>query len=119
MTFFDRYKKACEIKGVEPCSQKAADLIGTTRATISIWNSKNTIPKGETIKAIADAYEVSADFLLGRTDDPIDWSKVDKYEKENACPRILQAFLKLDPTDRIKVESVMEGLLLSDKYRSE
>lgn len=119
MDFFARYKLLCNGKGIEPCSQKAAELIGVARAAISSWGTKGMIPKSDTLKTIADTFEVSVDYLLGRTDDPIDWSKVNTYDRDNTCPRILQSFLKLDATDRIKVEAIMEGLLMSDKYRTQ
>ena len=70
MNFYDRYTAICTEKGIEPCSQKAAEAFGVTRATISVWNKKNTAPKGETVKVIADALGVSCDYLLGRTEDP-------------------------------------------------
>lgn len=117
MNFFKRYKKICEAKGIDPCSQKAADLLGSTRATISLWHSKNTVPKGDTVRLIADVYGTSTDFLLGRTDDPTDWSHVDPYDMKTTYPRVAKTFLQLDDEDRTKVESFVHGLLLSEKYR--
>lgn len=74
MTFYERYSELCVKEGIEPCSQKAADMFHTTRATISTWGKKNAIPRGETVLLIADMLGVSTDYLLGRTDDPTDYS---------------------------------------------
>lgn len=74
MRFYDQYERICNKKGIEPCSQSAAEMFNVTRATISQWNSRNKAPKGETVRIIADALEVSTDYLLGRTNDPTDYS---------------------------------------------
>lgn len=147
MDFYARYAQTCADKGIDPCSQKAADLFGVTRATISVWNKKGTVPKGDTVKLIADALEVSADYLLGRTDDPTDYSDgnlianvagpvldhfdgdvkkalafkaavdADALAERNQTPEIVQLYNMLDNEDRIKVEGVIQGLLLADKYK--
>ena len=77
MTFFERYSDLCTQRGLEPCSQYAADMFGVTRATISTWGKKNATPRGETVALIADEMGVSTDFLLGRTDDPTDYTNPD------------------------------------------
>lgn len=35
------------------------------------WKNRNTLPNGSTLIAIADYFDVSLDYLVGRTDDPI------------------------------------------------
>ena len=65
-------------------------LFGISRSTISSWKTKNTFPKGETVAAIADALGVSADFLPGRTDDPIDYTNGDLIAEQD--PAILEHF---------------------------
>lgn len=148
MRFFDQYTRICNERGIEPCSQRAASMFGVTRSTISQWNSKNKVPMGETVRAIADALGVSADYLLCRTDDPTDHSNPDLLsdvaspildefhgdvekavafqnavaedaKKEHTHPRILDLYNKLDATDRIRVEAYMEGILTGNKYASE
>lgn len=138
MNFYDRYTAICTEKGIEPCSQKAAEAFGVTRATISVWNKKNTAPKGETVKVIADALGVSCDYLLGRTEDPTDYSnpelaaemsgpvldyfdgdvKKDVQKEKSQIPEILKMYNQLDSSDRIKVEGIIQGLLLQDKYQT-
>lgn len=147
MDFYTRYARICSERGVDPCSQKAAELFGVTRATISTWNKKGSAPKGETVKVIADALEVSADYLLGRTDDPTDYTDgdliasvagpmldhfdgdvkkalafkaavdADALAEKNQTPKITKLYNMLDDEDRIKVEGVIQGLLLADKYK--
>lgn len=125
MSFFERYAATCTEHGIEPCSQKAADLFGISRSTISSWNTKNTFPKGETVAAIADALGVSADYLLGRTDDPIDHVNsapvVEDAPRDyiGAVPDFVTKFRMLDDVDKAKAEAYLDGLLSADKYRTE
>ena len=77
MSFFERYAAVCLDHGIKPMSEQAAQKIGVKRATISAWKTKNTSPKSETVTAIAEAYGVSPDYLLGRTDDPTDYTNPD------------------------------------------
>ena len=125
MSFFERYAATCTEHGIEPCSQRAADLFGISRSTISSWNTKNTFPKGETVAAIADALGVSADYLLGRTDNPIDYANsapvVEDVSRDymGAIPDFVSKFRMLDDVDKAKAEAYLDWLLSADKYRTE
>lgn len=50
--------------------EQAADAIGVSRPTIAGYESeeKSRVPREETLNKIADVFEVSIDYLLGRTD---------------------------------------------------
>ncbi len=125
MSFFERYAVTCVEHGIEPCSQKAAELFGISRSTISSWNTKNTFPKGETVAVIADALGVSADYLLGRTDNPIDYVNSAPVAENvprgyvEAVPDFVSKFKMLDCVDKAKAEAYLDGLLSADKYRTE
>ena len=125
MSFFERYAATCTEHGIEPCSQKAADLFGISRSTISSLNTKNTFPKGETVAAIADDLGVSADYLLGRKDNPIDHVNsapvVEDAPRDyiGAVPDFVTKFRMLDDVDKAKAEAYLDGLLSADKYRTE
>ena len=122
MTFYERYEKVCIQHGVDPCSQKAADLIHTTRGNISMWKKNNTTPKGEMLCAIADAYHVSTDYLVGRTDDQTDYTN--PKAKTTTAPltadtddAVIAKYKQLDDTDKMKAEAYIDGILSADKYR--
>ena len=129
MNFYARYAQICEELGIEPCSQKTADMFGVTRATISTWNKKNTAPKGETVAVMADALHVSADYLLGRTDDSTDYTgsgtpvnapnkpQIVSTSDDKKDDPVMSLYNQLDAEDKIKSEGIMQGLLLNDKYR--
>lgn len=126
MTFYERYEKICMERGWEPCSQKAAEAFGVTRATISIWKKKNTAPRGETVRVIADMLGVSCDYLLGRTDNPIDYTVQNSLDEHIFSMNIdgerkllysmIQLFEKLDDSDKIRVVAYTEGVFASEKY---
>lgn len=116
MTFYDRYATVCLSRGIEPCSQKAADLFNTTRATLSTWNTKGTTPKGDTVLLIADTLGVSADYLLGRTDDQTDFAK--KYANVEQ-PSIDVMYNQLDEIDQARVKAYMLAILESEKYNAQ
>lgn len=138
MGFYEQYEKICESRGVPPCSKKAADLFGVTKSTISQWKIRNKAPIGDTVKVIADYFGVSTDYLLGRTDDPTNYSNPDLLaemagsvldgfdgaalrESANLLSkksRIEDLYDQLDATDRIRVEAYIEGILTGDKYRN-
>lgn len=47
-----------------------ADAIGVTQSGVSQWESGTRFPDIESLRKIADIFEVTTDYLLGRTDDP-------------------------------------------------
>ena len=147
MNFFDRYEQVCKERDLDPCAQSTASLFGSKKSTVSAWKNKNTYPKGETVAAIADAFGVSADYLLCRTDDPTDYANpdliaevagpvLDEFDgdvkravafqdsvakdvaNEQAQKGISFLFARLDEIDKAKAEAYIQGLLAADKYSS-
>lgn len=137
MTFYDRYETICLREGIKPVSAAAAEMLNVTRATITQWKTKNFVPKGDTVKIMADVLHVSADYLLGRTDDPTDFANrapapepltettvsVIAQETENdvqqekmRASRIWKLYNQLDQLDRVKLDAYLAGLLSADKY---
>lgn len=116
MTFYDRYATICNSRGIEPCSQKAADLFGTTRATISTWNTKGTTPKGDTVALIANTLGVSSDYLLGRTDDPSDRATPCMDSEQQT---IAEMYAQMDAIDQARVKAYMLSILESEKYNNQ
>ena len=128
MTFYERYAEIAKKHGINPCSQKAEELLGINKATISKWKKNNITPKGESVAVIADTFGISTDYLLGRTDDPTDFTKKKKLTKKaiplrrsrnNESESIFILYNKLDRTDKLRIEGVVRGMLMQDKYLSE
>lgn len=60
-------------KSREMSQSELAGLIGVSRSTVSMWEIGASQPDNELLVKIADIFRVSVDYLLGRTDDPIDY----------------------------------------------
>ena len=65
--FKDRLKLLRENKKIS--SKEFADALNVDTATISNWEAGRRFPKNEVLLEIADYFNVSLDYLLGRTDD--------------------------------------------------
>lgn len=115
MSFWERYEKTALAIGLKPMAQDTADMFGATRASIASWKTKGIVPKGETVALIADAFHVSCDYLLGRTDDPSDVSAASS-ESRKVIPKAIRMYYELDGIDQAKVEAYLAGLLAADKY---
>ena len=125
MSFYDRYLTLCKDHGLQPHSQRAAELFGVTRDTLSTWR-KGGMPRSDTLILIANHFKVSVDYLICRTDDPTDYTlgtpspvpaQTPTLTPPQAPPRILALWQQLDQMDQIRVEAYVEGMLVSDKYR--
>ena len=76
--FYDVFKKLCDDRGINPT--RASVEIGFSRGSVSYWKKRylegfDAKPDSYTAEMIADYVDVSVDYLLGRTDDPIDYDK--------------------------------------------
>ncbi|PRR71961.1 helix-turn-helix domain-containing protein [Neomoorella humiferrea] len=47
-----------------------ASIIHVNRATLANWEINRAVPDPTTLQLLADFFNVSVDYLLGRTDDP-------------------------------------------------
>lgn len=112
--FYKRYEEMCQLRGIDPCSQKTAELMGTTRANISCWK-KGTKPSIDRLRDAANMLHTSCDYLTGRTDDPTDYTITQKISMDIPKP-VMDLICQLDSSDLEKVSIYMRGLLDGDKY---
>jgi len=83
-----------------------AEIMGTDARTIWRWESNKNDPSGDIIAKLAQVLEVSADYLLGVTDDPTPIRAGAKLSpQENA---IINAIRRGDKMEALKV-------IISDK----
>lgn len=54
----------------EMSQKKLADKIGVSRSTLAMWETNKSQPDLETICKIADLFDTTADYVLGRTEAP-------------------------------------------------
>lgn len=65
-SFSERLKALRAEKGLR--SEDAAEIFGVSRATLSAYEMGKSVPDLNVLNKMADFYEVSADYLCGRTD---------------------------------------------------
>ena len=70
--------------------QKVADLLEVSKSTISLYESGSTVPDARTIYKLCDIYQVSADYLLCRTDYRATGSQSMSIEKYGFSERAAQ-----------------------------
>lgn len=63
--FSDRLKKARKSKGLT--QEQLAEIISVERSSVGKYESANVIPSPEVLKRIANALDVSVDYMLERT----------------------------------------------------
>lgn len=74
MNTFSERLKACRIRKKETTSiwtqSYTANQVGVARTTYTAYENGTKTPPLETVNIIADLFQVSTDYLLGRTDTP-------------------------------------------------
>jgi HTH-type transcriptional regulator, competence development regulator len=92
-TFGERLKHLREKKKQENpkwTQEYVADLVGVARPTYTAYERGTKQPQLDTVNKLADLFGVSADYLLGRTDDPHGYTAETKTEEENTLAKINQ-----------------------------
>ncbi|MBQ4601185.1 MAG: helix-turn-helix transcriptional regulator [Oscillospiraceae bacterium] len=64
-SFFSRYEALCRSRGESPNS--VAKAIGASSGSVTAWK-RGAAPRNETLRAIAEYFCVSTDYLLGKAD---------------------------------------------------
>lgn len=67
--FYDRFIELCKERGVSPSAVMVA--IGLNKSNATFWK-KGSIPKGDTLRKLADYFGVSIDYLLNLTNEDKD-----------------------------------------------
>lgn len=78
MTTFDRVKKLCEEQKISVVELE--EKLGFGRNSLYSWKKKT--PNGANLKKVADFFDVSTDYLLGRTDKKRYYDLTEKDERE-------------------------------------
>lgn len=95
-------------------SQRAlAAKINSSQKAVDLWEKGITEPKAEIVIALADTFECSADYLLGREDD-FGNVNVEKNLSEEER-QILSLCSKLDGKEREKLADYVNYLIYSRK----
>lgn len=120
--FWDIFEQLCAKKRLKP--NNVTKELGLSTATATNWKTSGRTPNGDTLRLIADYFDVSADYLLGRTDKPDIAYKTSGGSKiviEAMTPPNVEALQRvygaLDETGQEKVIAYAEDLIQSGKYK--
>lgn len=105
--FYDVFLELCKTINKKP--GRVAEDCGLSRASVNKWKSGST-PAYETIKAVADYFNVSTDYLLGKEKEPttVSGSGLDDKIKE------ISTRIAALPADKQK--AVLDLLDILDQY---
>ncbi len=82
-SYNERLKELRSIKKIS--QQELSDRLGFNRATYARYETGDTQPDFDTLKKLADFFDVSTDYILGRSDKPRSSNQLDGVdEKEQA-----------------------------------
>ncbi len=76
--------------------QYTADRLGIAKSTYAGYESGYREPSLEALKLLADLFETSVDFLLGRVSDPADQAEKEKSKKQIELTELDQINLTVD-----------------------
>lgn len=111
MNFWEIYQKLCEENDVR--SAKVLTSLGLSTSMTTKWGN-GSIPNGETLCKLADYFDVSIDYLLGRSKikKPID---VDELGLTKGDLFIINQLRDLSQEERISAERDIFAIILSKK----
>lgn len=95
--------------------QDLADYLGTSQRSVSHWEVNRTTPDAITISRIADKYETTTDYIIGRTDDP---SPILKHTPISEAITDIAAHSN-EPMTREDVEALVKNELINIKKELE
>lgn len=87
-----------------------AKSIHVTQQTITAWESGRAVPNAATLDSLADYFNVSSDYLLGRTDDRISDDQLSKNQK------LIAYSIDPDVSDEER-EAIIEMVKAAKKFR--
>lgn len=98
--FYETLKKLCTERGIRVTN--VISELGMGTGNLSSWKSGN-IPKGDTLSKIADYFNVTTDYLLGRTEQKMAAPSEDETAallQEPYMKEIYETLLRLTPESR-------------------
>lgn len=110
MNFWEIYQKLCEENDVKSANVLTSLDLSTSMTTK--WR-RGSIPNGETLCKLADYFDVSVDYLLGRsqTKKPVEITEPNLSDAEKL---IIAALRKQSPEKRMALEHKLFSVLLED-----
>ena len=114
-SLFEKIKELCQNRGISINSLE--ETLGYSRNTI--YSMKNKKPNAERLQEIADYFNVSTDYLLGRTDNPViagdNVAKTEIDLKKDATESFFYDGHELNDEDLDLISSLLEARMRNRK----
>lgn len=96
--------------------KQVADFIGITRPAFTAYEIGKREPDNKILQKIADYFEVTTDYLLGRSNEP-ELTEIEDKERDSEVERLLKIIESLPEDKRKKIEEDISkyGQYLIDK----
>lgn len=94
--FYDTLNELCKKNGISITS--LMQVLNMSSGNLSKWK-KGGMPKYDTLKRISEYFNVSTDYLLGKTDQKTPSSS----KREGALEEVYRIFSSLDPENQAKL----------------
>lgn len=105
-------------KSKKKTQQDIADYLGLTRPAYTAYERGNRHPDYDTLQKLADYYEVTTDYLLGRSDNPR-MNEDEEFEAFANDPELGRWYKKLPESDEEDLRKLrqMWEIIRSDKNK--
>ena len=94
-------------KKADKSQQAIANYLGVDRSTYTYYENGKRLPMSENLFALAELYNVSIDYILGRTDNPR--LHIQKVDTENGVAE-LRVSQPLTPEEIEKFRELLKGM---------
>lgn len=109
-------------KGQGWSQQQLADLLFVNQTAVSQWERGATMPEPLTLLRLSSLFDVSTDYLLGRSDEkrpPVKDERPDADEKEAQAKLADDLYDRLTPENKAKADSYLNYLLAEQAAKKE
>lgn len=103
-------------KDLNLTQEELAQKLNRTRSTIAGYETERKQPDYDTLKFIADFFNVSTDYLLGRTD--IKQLIQDTKKDKSTSDRIFEDICNLSPESQEELKKLIELFKLRDMQKN-
>ena len=110
--FWERFYGLCTRKGIKP--NPIAKELGVSTGIISKWKHEKTLPNGETLIKIANYFNCSVDYLLGRETQDITPGGIELY---NALDVVGELHISNNVALRIKAIAKEKNIVLKKMFQ--
>lgn len=95
-----------------------ADKIGVSQSAVGMWESGRNMPESTKLEALANLFQVSTDFLLGRDviDEPQKEKPVENDGLDMDEAKLLALFRQLNTEGRERLLENADDMVQSGKY---